>query len=589
LNNIPGKRSKQSMKNACKNDRNLVYCLRKEFPVMRDTIIRVLVCIILFALCNVCPAKIIYVDDDAPGANNGTSWADAYQFLQDALADAYDSDKPVEIRVAWGVYTPDKGAGFSAGSIDASFLLINGMTIEGGYAGISSPDANARDFELYETILSGDLLGNDVELTDPCDLLSDITRLDNSYNVVTVEFTDSTSRLDGLTITAGFGRGGGLYINQAEPVITNCTFRNNAAFDGGAIYIYNSSPTLKDCVFIANQVTNRGGAIYSSQSTPVLSDCIFNINRANQRGGGIFNKQSNPNIIRCSFSGNQANTAGGGICNESNTGLIIADCIFTANASLSGGGLYNDHEDNAVLINCTITSNLSLEGGGMQNLSSKMTLTGCLFSGNWAAFNGSSLFNIDDKTSISNCTFTGNMCDLSEDTILFTSDHDFPPDADIELFPSDAEFVNCIIWNGENPIWNDDHSKIVITYSDVQGGWEGMGNFDEDPLFAQPGHWADVDDPKTIVGSDLFNLDMIWIGGDYHLKSQAGRYDPNSHGWILDDVTSPCIDSGDPNSPVGDELQPNGGIINIGAYGGTAEASMSLLNLMTSNEGQERE
>ena len=50
---------------------------------------------------------------------------------------------------------------------------------------------------------------------------------------------------------------------------------------------------------------------------------------------------------------------------------------------------------------------------------------------------------------------------------------------------------------------------------------------------------------------------------------------PNTQTWITDDVTSPCIDAGDPMTPVGNEPFPNGGIINMGAYGGTAEASKS--------------
>ena len=59
------------------------------------------------------------------------------------------------------------------------------------------------------------------------------------------------------------------------------------------------------------------------------------------------------------------------------------------------------------------------------------------------------------------------------------------------------------------------------------------------------------------------------------MRSQAGRWDPVSESWVQDDVTSPCIDAGDPNSPIGHEPFPNGGIINMGAYGGTAEASKS--------------
>jgi len=51
---------------------------------------------------------------------------------------------------------------------------------------------------------------------------------------------------------------------------------------------------------------------------------------------------------------------------------------------------------------------------------------------------------------------------------------------------------------------------------------------------------------------------------------------PNSQSWFIDDIQSPCIDAGDPNSPIGYEPSPNGLRINMGAYGGTLEASMSL-------------
>lgn len=81
-------------------------------------------------------------------------------------------------------------------------------------------------------------------------------------------------------------------------------------------------------------------------------------------------------------------------------------------------------------------------------------------------------------------------------------------------------------------------------------------------------------DPNVAVEPN--NPNAVWIDGDYHLKSQVGRWDQNSQSWIQDDVTSPCIDAGDPNSPIGHEPFPNGGIINMGAYGGTEEASMSV-------------
>ncbi len=93
---------------------------------------------------------------------------------------------------------------------------------------------------------------------------------------------------------------------------------------------------------------------------------------------------------------------------------------------------------------------------------------------------------------------------------------------------------------------------IRITYSDIQGGWPGEGNIDADPLF------ADAD------------------SNDYHLKSEAGRWNPNSQSWVQDGVTSPCIDAGNPGCPLGDEPNDVNNIrINMGTYGGTAQASKS--------------
>ncbi len=85
----------------------------------------------------------------------------------------------------------------------------------------------------------------------------------------------------------------------------------------------------------------------------------------------------------------------------------------------------------------------------------------------------------------------------------------------------------------------------------MQGGNSGKGNVDADPYFADPQN------------------------GDFRLKSQGGRWDPLSESWTQDNVTSPCIDAGDPMDPVGPEPFPNGRIVNMGAYGGTAQASKS--------------
>jgi len=94
------------------------------------------------------------------------------------------------------------------------------------------------------------------------------------------------------------------------------------------------------------------------------------------------------------------------------------------------------------------------------------------------------------------------------------------------------------------------------------------GNLETDPCFVDPGYWdpnGTADDPN----------DDFFVEGDYHLKSQAGRWNEAGGSWVQDEVTSPCIDASDPNSPIGYEPFPNGGVINMGAYGGTDQASKS--------------
>jgi hypothetical protein len=125
---------------------------------------------------------------------------------------------------------------------------------------------------------------------------------------------------------------------------------------------------------------------------------------------------------------------------------------------------------------------------------------------------------------------------------------------------------NCIVYGNETIQLS--LVSASISYSCIQGGYVGTGNIDDDPLFVRMASWeeGDPNDPN----------DDVLMAGDYHLKSQAGRFDPNNAAWVQDEVTSPCIDAGDPNDAVGDEPAPNGGRVNMGAYGVTVHASKTL-------------
>ncbi|MHC4565963.1 MAG: hypothetical protein ACYTE3_09410 [Planctomycetota bacterium] len=109
------------------------------------------------------------------------------------------------------------------------------------------------------------------------------------------------------------------------------------------------------------------------------------------------------------------------------------------------------------------------------------------------------------------------------------------------------DISNSIFWNnpGGDLLWCE------ARFSRTSEAAPGQGNITDDPLFVDPN------------------------AGDYHVFSERGRYWPEHDIWVLDQVTSPCVDGGDQNAYPSDEPVPNGARVNMGAYGGTAQASMS--------------
>jgi hypothetical protein len=554
--------------------------------------------------------KTIYVDDDAAGANDGSSWENAYAYLQDALADATSAEKPVEIRVAKGVYKPDQGTSQTPGDRGATFHLIRSVALKGGYAGLNALEPDTREVALYEAVLSGDLRGDDVQIdeleaVDLADFffVNEPTRAENSYHVVTDSGTDDSAVLDGFTITAGnangpegpqdnrykFQLGGGMYNITGSPIVANCIFTKNSAVFGGGMNNMLGKPTIANCGFNWNSdngmrnesstVTltnctfthNLWGAIFNQLSSLTLNNCTFN---ENSFGGGVGSVQSTLSLTDCTFIRNSANIGGGGMTGGTAT---LTNCTFIANEAKQGGGLQSG---SSTLTNCTFIGNKARYWGGGMRSGSDDAVSNCIFSGNSAEISGGAIVTgyAGDLT-LTNCTLTGNSAQNGNAIASY--------DILGDLFLNNLEVTNCIIWGRNNEIWNDDGASITISYSDLQGGQAGIydpysrviwgqGNIDTDPLFADPGYWVDVNDPNIIVEPNGANA--MWITGDYHLKSEAGRWDPNGESWVIDDITSPCIDAGDPLSPVMYEPHPRGCFINMGAYGGTAEASKSPCN-----------
>jgi hypothetical protein len=159
-----------------------------------------------------------------------------------------------------------------------------------------------------------------------------------------------------------------------------------------------------------------------------------------------------------------------------------------------------------------------------------------------------------------NCTISGNYGGSTGSGVCFSE--------------SNAAMSDCIVWeNAPAQIRLLGSGDSIVAYTAVAGGWPGPGNLDVDPLFALTGYWADpADITKTLPAADS---SAVWVDGDYHLLSEAGRWDPFSKAWAKDPVISPCIDAGDPGAATEQEPSPNGGRVNLGVYGGTNQASLS--------------
>jgi len=385
----------------------------------------------------------MYVDDSAPSGGNGTSWDDAFNELYDALDAANYGD---EIVVGQGTYKPDT-AGLSDPR-DSSFQMKNNVTIAGGYAGYGATDPDERDVDVYKTIVSGDLLGNDDSATPLEDLVEDPTRTDNCYHIfynATGSDLNETAILEGFTVTSGNADGnssaersnvgGGMLNRDSSPTVINCTFIRNSAdgqYGGSGAGMANmySSTTVTDCKFISNIATGVGGGLYEAESKATITGCTFSGNSAGG-GGGMCNADADndsvPTLSNCTFVGNSSGE-GAGMYNTEGGHAIVSNCTFSDN---DGCGMYSDEGGSAEVIDCTFSDNNGpgifnndsgvrvsgsvfirnsggRYGGGIANYSCSASITRCSFIDNTAENFGGGIGNYESSPTISYCTFIGN-------------------------------------------------------------------------------------------------------------------------------------------------------------------------------------
>lgn len=340
-------------------------------------------------------AAVIYVDDSAAGKNTGASWIDAYVDLQNGLAAAQSGD---EIHIGQGLYKP---AGPN-GDRTISFHLVNGVLVQGGYAGAGSPDPDALDPRAYPTVLSGDLNGDD----GPNETWTNYD--ENSLHVVVADGLDQSAPLRGVTVRSGCANldfsenhAGGVLVVNSILVITDCIIEDNQAITaiGG---LYASTCVANNCIVRRNRTMGGtvGGGGLGSGAGSKFTNCTFEKNKAPEAGSAGALSTGNSTIDSCLFINNSAVEDGGAIFGSN---LTITESTFVSNGCGVYGGVIRG--SNCTFTNCQFMTNFGgAEGGAIYG--SNFTLSGCAFKGCQSSAGGA--ISTQGTSTVVDCTFDEN-------------------------------------------------------------------------------------------------------------------------------------------------------------------------------------
>jgi len=247
------------------------------------------------------------------------------------------------------------------------------------------------------------------------------------------------SAVAGLTIVNGYAPreggvssehrfGGGIYGKASSPTILKCVVRGNRAFRGAGIYLsLEANARIVACTIEDNRAdigSGTAGGVYSKQSSPLISQCLIRRNMTGYGTGGISCVGGSPRIERCRIVGN----------------FSTNPYVGTGGISFSGGS--------PRVSNCLIRGNWTVHGGGaaIETWSSHLLIRNCLIDSNFASQYGAGIYARDANVTVRNSILFGNV-------------------------PRQL--------GGE---------EIAVTYCLVEGGWEGGGNLDADPLLTADGH-----------------------------------------------------------------------------------------------------
>ena len=405
--------------------------------------------------------------------------------------------------------------------------------------GVYSGPGN-RDIELRgKAITVRSSNGPDVTIID-CEATSSNSANHRAFYIHEAERSDTI--IHGFTITSGRIQGSeippddmrwnmdpchpigaGIYCELSSPTIVNCVVLDCGTEVGGGIGCVGGEPLIRRCKIVACRAGGFGpcesggrgagiGLIRQCSARIIRCEIMYNTGYYNSHGGGLYCRRSVAKVIGCDISFNDAdgNIDGGGVyCAGPLSDVLLRNCIVSNNVAQAGGGIFAERGED--MTDCT-----------------EAQCAPC-------------------QISVRNCTIAHNRLNYPMPPY---------PGGGVHSIGTNIIIKNSIVWYNEGTqlVLIDPACNSPVIFSDVQNGYPGAGNIDDNPLFA----------PRDVP--------------DYHLQSRFGRYDPGLGQWVRDRLTSPCIDAGDPRDPVGREPVPNGHRINMGVYGGTRQASMSRRN-----------
>lgn len=296
------------------------------------------------------PSRVVFVDDDSRPGGNGRSWPSAFRDLQDALDFvAGSAGRAREIRVAQGTYRPSKRTD-PDDPRSATFELIDGVALRGGYAGHGVPRPHARDPGRFPSVLSGDLAGNDGP--------NFTNNEENVYHVVSSGGVGSSTELGGFVITGGTRAA---VKTTGTPTLRDLTIRGNTAWQATVevrlpVLMPEQAIVIENCRFVENGAAslslrvfraeirhsrfegNAGDAVVSSATELVVTGCTF---AENGQRGLYIRSNAFVELTGCEFRGNADLAVDGRTTNLPPVNLqsTIRDCLIEDHPM--GGVLWN--------------------------------------------------------------------------------------------------------------------------------------------------------------------------------------------------------------------------------------------------------